>query len=57
MHGPNIPELVPFLVFALAGGLVPLPLTLTQVLASRTAGMRPGRSALVGAARGEDADD
>jgi len=28
-----LPELVPFLVFALAGGLVPLPLTVMQILA------------------------
>lgn len=28
-----IPEIVPFLVFALAGGLVPLPLTVMQILA------------------------
>ncbi|HEX7106342.1 MAG TPA: cation-transporting P-type ATPase [Acidothermaceae bacterium] len=28
-----IPEVVPFLVFALAGGLVPLPLTVMQILA------------------------
>jgi calcium-translocating P-type ATPase len=27
------PEVVPFLVFALSGGLVPLPLTVTQILA------------------------
>ena len=28
-----LPELVPFIVFALAGGLVPLPLTVMQILA------------------------
>jgi magnesium-transporting ATPase (P-type) len=28
-----VPEVVPFLVFALAGGLVPLPLTVMQILA------------------------
>ena len=28
-----VPEIVPFLVFALAGGLVPLPLTVMQILA------------------------
>ena len=27
------PEVVPFLVFALSGGLIPLPLTVTQILA------------------------
>lgn len=28
-----VPEIVPFLVFALAGGLIPLPLTVMQILA------------------------
>lgn len=28
-----VPEVVPFLVFALSGGAVPLPLTVLQILA------------------------
>ena len=29
-----VPEVVPFLVFALSGGPIPLPLTVPQILAS-----------------------